>query len=76
MKVLIHDDDCGAPLDSVGKCPKCKFIPDMQSTAFVEPPRNPPNPLKDYWDALDAWYRSIGMTDDDAYDDFRERNRG
>ena len=33
------------------------------------------NPVKDYWDALDAYYRSIGMTDDDAYDDFRERNR-
>lgn len=33
------------------------------------------NPIKDYWDALDAWYRERHMTDDDAYDDFRERNR-
>ena len=34
-RVLMHDDDCGAELDARGRCPKCGFAPDMQSTAFV-----------------------------------------
>lgn len=34
MKLMFHDDDCGELLDDEGKCPKCKFHPDMQSTAF------------------------------------------
>lgn len=39
------------------------------------PPPRPTNPLRDYWDAVDAYYREVGMTDDDAYDDWRERVR-
>jgi hypothetical protein len=34
--VMYHDDDCGELLDKEGMCPKCKFHPDMQSTAFTE----------------------------------------
>lgn len=36
MKVMFHDDDCGEALDGDGLCPKCRFHPDMQSTAFRE----------------------------------------
>ena len=36
MKLMYHDDDCGELLDRDGRCPKCKFHPDMQSTAFRE----------------------------------------
>lgn len=36
MLLMFHDDDCGELLDSEGKCPKCKFHPDGQSTAFRE----------------------------------------
>lgn len=36
MKLMFHDDDCGALLDSIGQCPACRFHPDMQSTAFRE----------------------------------------
>ncbi len=36
MKKLIHDDDCGEFLDNAGRCPRCDFVPDMQSIAFVE----------------------------------------
>jgi hypothetical protein len=36
MQVMIHDDDCGEYLDKDGKCPKCLFHPDCQSTAFVD----------------------------------------
>jgi hypothetical protein len=34
--MLIHDDGCGAALDADGMCPRCKFHPDMQSTAVVK----------------------------------------
>lgn len=34
-QVMIHDDDCGEPLDKTGTCPVCKIHPDTQSTAFV-----------------------------------------
>lgn len=34
MQLMFHDDDCGEFLDADGQCPKCKFHPDMQSTAF------------------------------------------
>lgn len=37
-KVLVHDDDCGEVLTGDGFCPKCKFYPDMQSTAFRSRP--------------------------------------
>lgn len=33
---MFHDDDCGELLDLDGKCLKCKFYPDTQSTAFKE----------------------------------------
>ncbi len=36
MKVMVHDDDCGEILDAEGRCPKCGFHPDIQSTAFRE----------------------------------------
>ncbi len=35
-QLMFHDDSCGELLDSEGMCPKCKFYPDMQSTAFRE----------------------------------------
>jgi hypothetical protein len=35
-KVAIHDDDCGEVLDRYGRCPVCRFIPDMQSVALVD----------------------------------------
>jgi hypothetical protein len=35
---LVHDDSCGEFLTPEGLCPKCKFYPDMQSTAFREIP--------------------------------------
>jgi len=35
---MFHDDDCGELLDADGRCPKCKFHPDMQSTGFKEVP--------------------------------------
>lgn len=38
MDLMFHDDDCGELLDQDGRCPKCKFHPDMQSTAFKEVP--------------------------------------
>ncbi len=38
MMLMFHDDSCGELLDSSGKCPKCGFHPDMQSTAFREVP--------------------------------------
>ena len=34
MKLMFHDDSCGEFLDAEGKCPKCRFHPDTQSTAF------------------------------------------
>lgn len=34
--VMYHDDSCGELLDKEGMCPKCKYHPDMQSTAFTE----------------------------------------
>ncbi len=40
-----------------------------------QPPAPPKNALREYWDALDDYYRDIGMTDDDAHDDWRERVR-
>lgn len=33
---MFHDDDCGVLLDADGRCPKCGFHPDMQSTGFKE----------------------------------------
>lgn len=33
---MVHDDGCGEILDKEGRCPKCGFHPDMQSTAFRE----------------------------------------
>lgn len=38
MKLMFHDDDCGELLDRKGRCPKCGFHPDAQSTAFKEIP--------------------------------------
>lgn len=38
MQIMFHDDDCGELLDKDGRCPKCKFHPDMQSTGFKEVP--------------------------------------
>lgn len=38
MMLMFHDDDCGELLDHEGLCPKCRFHPDMQSTAFKEVP--------------------------------------
>lgn len=38
MQIMFHDDDCGELLDKDGRCPKCGFHPDMQSTAFKEVP--------------------------------------
>jgi hypothetical protein len=35
VKVMVHDDSCGEYLTKSGKCPKCNFYPDMQSTAFT-----------------------------------------
>lgn len=35
IKILFHDDDCGAHLGEGGKCPKCKFVPDMQSIGIL-----------------------------------------
>ena len=35
IQVMVHDDDCGEYLTRKGQCPKCKFHPDMQSTAFT-----------------------------------------
>ena len=31
---MVHDDDCGKPLDYEGYCPKCGFFPDTQSLAL------------------------------------------
>lgn len=36
--LMFHDDDCGELLDMWGKCPKCDFSPDMQSTSFKRVP--------------------------------------
>lgn len=36
MKLMIHADDCGEFIDSLGQCPRCKFHPDMQSLGFKE----------------------------------------
>lgn len=38
MKLMYHDDDCGELLNQSGECPKCRYHPDMQSTAFREVP--------------------------------------
>lgn len=35
-QVLVHTDGCGEVLNEAGFCPKCRFCPDMQSTAFRE----------------------------------------
>ena len=35
--VAIHDDSCGEVIDVDGRCPVCKFIPDMQSITMIEP---------------------------------------
>ena len=34
--LMFHDDDCGELLDGNGRCPKCGFHPDGQSTSFRE----------------------------------------
>lgn len=34
--IMLHDDDCGEFLDHDGMCPRCKFHPDGQSTAFQD----------------------------------------
>lgn len=34
VKLMFHDDSCGELLDVRGRCPRCGFCPDMQSTAF------------------------------------------
>lgn len=34
--LMFHDDDCDALLDHEGKCPKCGFVPDLQSTGYKE----------------------------------------
>lgn len=34
MKLMFHDDDCGALLDGEGRCHICLFHPDMQSIGF------------------------------------------
>lgn len=34
LLAMFHDDDCGEFLDEHGRCPKCGFLPDMQSTGF------------------------------------------
>lgn len=39
MKLMFHDDDCGEYLDSFGRCGRCRFYPDMQSTGFVDVPQ-------------------------------------
>lgn len=36
MQLMFHDDSCGELLDAHGRCPKCEFSPDMQSTGFME----------------------------------------
>ena len=36
MLLMFHDDNCGEFLDKDGQCPKCRYHPDMQSTAFRE----------------------------------------
>lgn len=36
MILMFHDDDCGELLDNDGRCQKCEFQPDEQSTAFHE----------------------------------------
>ena len=36
--LMYHDDDCGELLDNEGRCPKCGFHPDMQSTGFKNVP--------------------------------------
>lgn len=35
-QLMFHEDGCGELLDEEGRCPKCNFHPDMQSTAFRE----------------------------------------
>lgn len=44
-------------------------------TLELSAPEPKPNPLRDYWDALNDYYRERGFSDDAAYDDFRERTR-
>jgi hypothetical protein len=34
--LMFHDDSCDVLLDADGRCPKCGFHPDMQSTGFKE----------------------------------------
>lgn len=36
MRVMFHDDDCGALLDAEGRCPDCRLSPDARSTGFLE----------------------------------------
>jgi hypothetical protein len=45
MMLKFHDDDCGELLDADGKCGKCGFYPDMQSTAFRDVPASELRPL-------------------------------
>lgn len=37
-KLMYHDDGCGAFLDDCGRCPACKYCPDMQSLGIKEIP--------------------------------------
>ena len=36
MWLMLHDDNCGVFLNAKGECPKCKFSPDTQLTAFQD----------------------------------------
>lgn len=38
---IYHDDDCGAELTPDGKCPRCNFVPDMQSLGARRTPKHP-----------------------------------
>jgi hypothetical protein len=35
-KLMYHDDGCKAFLDNTGRCPACKYHPDMQSLGVKE----------------------------------------
>jgi hypothetical protein len=36
MRLLFHDDDCGEFLGMGGECPRCGFLPDLQSLGIKE----------------------------------------
>lgn len=44
--LMFHDDSCGELLNADGLCPKCKFHPDMQSTAFRNVSEEELSPLR------------------------------